>query len=267
LSRVGAKVGTASGGTEEPEVLAIVTERPESRGIPYTRSGAFAGSYCAVPRITREIEIVIEVSEADADQLCSLFENDFYGDRDAARRALARRTSLNVIHTALVRARPRPAEGQRLAEEERGRSRARRAAAVGGGVRLKALARHRMAGAPEAFAEGDHLLATGAARGSGEPLLLRGVVAARPLLATREMDSSKHSGVIALFQRHFVKTGHFDVETSRALARALQKRQKTDYADFATVTAKETQTVRGEVEAFVRECERVFDHLAATDDG
>jgi len=31
--------------------------------------------------------------------------------------------------------------------------------------------------------------------------------AARALLATKSLDSARHSGVIALFQEHFVKTG------------------------------------------------------------
>ncbi|MBU1599651.1 HEPN domain-containing protein [bacterium] len=31
--------------------------------------------------------------------------------------------------------------------------------------------------------------------------------AARALLATKDLDSSKHSGVISLFNQHFVKTG------------------------------------------------------------
>ena len=31
--------------------------------------------------------------------------------------------------------------------------------------------------------------------------------AARALLATKRLDSSKHSGVISLFNQHFVKTG------------------------------------------------------------
>jgi uncharacterized protein (UPF0332 family) len=67
--------------------------------------------------------------------------------------------------------------------------------------------------------------------------------------------------VIALFHRLFVKTGHFDVETARTLARAFEKRQKTDYADFATVTAEEARVVRAEVEAFVRECTRALERL------
>jgi hypothetical protein len=88
--------------TEELEVLSIVTKRLDSRGIPYMLTGSFAGNYYAVPRMTRDIDIVIEVSEADADHLYDLFEDDFYIDSHAVRTALARRTSFNVIHTALV---------------------------------------------------------------------------------------------------------------------------------------------------------------------
>jgi hypothetical protein len=88
--------------TEELEVLAIVTKRLDSRGIPYMLTGSFAGNYYAVPRMARDIDIVIEVSEADADHLYDLFEDDFYIDSHAVRTALARRTSFNVIHTALV---------------------------------------------------------------------------------------------------------------------------------------------------------------------
>jgi hypothetical protein len=88
--------------TEELEVLEIVTGRLDSRGIPYMLTGSIAGNYYAVPRMTRDIDIVIEVSEADADRVCGLFEDDFYVDRDAVRAAIARRTAFNVIHTALV---------------------------------------------------------------------------------------------------------------------------------------------------------------------
>jgi len=42
---------------------------------------------------------------------------------------------------------------------------------------------------------------------------------ARTLLALKEMDSSKHSGVIALFNQHIIKTGHFPREISKFLPR------------------------------------------------
>ena len=41
--------------------------------------------------------------------------------------------------------------------------------------------------------------------------------AARALLATKTLDSSRHSGVIALFQEHFVRTGLISTDVARAL--------------------------------------------------
>lgn len=67
--------------------------------------------------------------------------------------------------------------------------------------------------------------------------------AARALLALRELDSSRHSGVISLFQTQFVKPGLIATEKAKALPRAFEKRQKSDYGDFSTVTATEAQSI------------------------
>jgi len=112
---------------------------------------------------------------------------------------------------------------------------------------IRVLALHRLARAREAFAEGEQLLMTGALTGATNRLYYAAFHAARALLATREVDSSKHSGVILLFQRHFVRTGLFAASVAQALPRAFEKRQKTDYADFATVESDEAGRVRTEV--------------------
>jgi len=44
--------------------------------------------------------------------------------------------------------------------------------------------------------------------------------AARALLATKKLDSAKHSGVISLFNQHFVKNGLICKEASKWLERA-----------------------------------------------
>lgn len=129
---------------------------------------------------------------------------------------------------------------------------------------LKALALHRLERAREAFAEGDQLLTAGSARGAVNRLYYAAFYAARALLATREVDSSKHSGVIALFQRRFVKTSLVDADTARILARTFAKRQMTDYADFTGIDVEEAREIRAKVATFVEECARVLDHLAAT---
>lgn len=126
-----------------------------------------------------------------------------------------------------------------------------------------ALARHRLSRAREAFAEGEHLLAKGGFMGAVNRFYYGAFYAARALLAVRQVDSSRHSGVISLFQKHFVKTGLVDVDRAKALPRSFEKRQKSDYGDFSTVTREETEAIREEIRAFVEECARVLGQLIA----
>jgi hypothetical protein len=88
--------------TEELEVLGIVTERLETAGIRYMLTGSMAANYYSVPRMTRDIDLVVELSAGDAGRVCALFEDDFYVDPNAVREAIARRGTFNLIHTALV---------------------------------------------------------------------------------------------------------------------------------------------------------------------
>ena len=90
---------------------------------------------------------------------------------------------------------------------------------------VEALARHRLSRAREAFAEGDHLLVKGALMGAVNRFYYAAFYAARALLATREVDSSRHTGVISLFQKHFVKTGLVLPDKAQALPRSFEKRQ------------------------------------------
>ena len=52
---------------------------------------------------------------------------------------------------------------------------------------------------------------------------------ANALLATRHMERSKHSGVIAAFREHFVKTGLIEPEYSDWYGALLDTRQRGDY--------------------------------------
>ncbi len=125
------------------------------------------------------------------------------------------------------------------------------------------LARHRLERASEALRDGRLLLAQGSLTSAVNRFYYAAFYAARALLATREVDSSRHSGVITLFQRHFVKPGVVDVQTAKAFPRAFEKRQTSDYADFAILTAQEVERIGEETTAFVEECGRVFERLAS----
>ena len=120
------------------------------------------------------------------------------------------------------------------------------------------LARHRIARAHAALREGDILIEQQHFGGALNRVYYAAFHAARALLATRKLDSSRHSGVIALFQEHFVRAGLVPTETARALPRAFEKRQTSDYGDFAEPSKEEVLSVREQVGAFVQSCERAI---------
>lgn len=126
---------------------------------------------------------------------------------------------------------------------------------------VAALARHRLERAREALREGEALLDAGAPRGAVSRFYYAALHAGRALLATRAVDSARHSGVIALFQAHFVKTGLLNSEIGRAFPRAFEKRLNTDYADFSDITSEEAAQVRTGVHQFVEACAELLERL------
>src|SRR5690242_18304044 len=88
--------------TDEILVLKLIAERLDSAGIPYMVSGSVAMSFYANPRMTRDVDIVVELRPADVPRLKALFDADFALDEDEAKDAIARRSLFNVIHQELV---------------------------------------------------------------------------------------------------------------------------------------------------------------------
>lgn len=60
--------------------------------------------------------------------------------------------------------------------------------------------------------------------------------AVRAVLAKDNVDFSKHSGVIAYFQKEYVKTGKIAIKYSKYLQSAFQIRNNCDYDDFFIVS-------------------------------
>ena len=120
------------------------------------------------------------------------------------------------------------------------------------------LARHRIVRAHTALQEAGLLIEQLHFGGALNRLYYAAFYAARALLATKTLDSSRHSGVIALFQEHFVKTGLISADVARALPRAFEKRQTSDYGDFSEPTSAEVLSLRDQIRAFVASCERLL---------
>ena len=81
---------------------------------------------------------------------------------------------------------------------------------------------------------------------------------ARALLALKEVDSSKHSGVISLFTQYIVKTGLFPTEFSKLLREAKGIREDADYGDFVKITKEDARKQIENSRKFVNEAEKVM---------
>src|SRR5437773_11213037 len=88
--------------SEEIEVLKVVTGRLEHADIGYMVTGSMALNYYALPRMTRDIDLVVELSLPDAERIVDLFREDFYVDAEAVRRAIEQRQAFNVIEMTRV---------------------------------------------------------------------------------------------------------------------------------------------------------------------
>lgn len=87
---------------EELEVLKIVTQRLNDADVSYMISGSMAANYYAIPRMTRDIDIVIELKELNVNKFVDLFRDDFYIDKDTVRREVRRRGIFNIIHNEYI---------------------------------------------------------------------------------------------------------------------------------------------------------------------
>lgn len=75
--------------------------------------------------------------------------------------------------------------------------------------------------------------------------------AARALLAVEQLESRKHSGVIALFNRYFVKTGKVDKQLGIVLKDARRSREMADYSDVAEFAREDAEGQLQDAEMFV----------------
>ena len=77
--------------------------------------------------------------------------------------------------------------------------------------------------------------------------------AARAVLATKQLDSAKHSGIISLFNREFVKTGVINKKASKTLSLMFTLRSEADYDDFKTFTLEEVGNAKSAVRLLINE--------------
>lgn len=81
------------------------------------------------------------------------------------------------------------------------------------------------------------------------------------LLAAKNLGSSKHSGVLSLFSRHFVKTGQISIESGRHLREAFELRQNCDYREFVEITKDQAEEVIQNTHAFIAEAQKTLETM------
>jgi hypothetical protein len=84
--------------SDELEILELVTGRLDAAGFAYMVSGSVAMSFYAQPRMTRDVDIVVELHPQDAARLSALFVADFYCDVEDVRQAIAHQGLFNLVH-------------------------------------------------------------------------------------------------------------------------------------------------------------------------
>ena len=123
------------------------------------------------------------------------------------------------------------------------------------------LSRFRLREARETLEEA-HLLAQASRwRGALNRVYYAMFYAAQALLATKQLASSRHSGVIALFHREFVRSELFEKTHARYLDIAFNLRNKSDYQDFLSPDAEQVQELLTAAESFLVEAERLVQQL------
>jgi hypothetical protein len=84
--------------TTELDVLGLVSDRLSASSVPFMLTGSFALAYYATPRMTRDLDIVVALSERDVETLVAAFASDFYIDADAVRTAILSERMFNLMH-------------------------------------------------------------------------------------------------------------------------------------------------------------------------
>jgi len=87
---------------EQLEFVKEIAGRLDSAGIAYMLTGSMALALYTRPRMTRDIDLVIECRSPDSDIIVRLFEVDCYVDAEEVRDAIASRTMFNIIHNEWI---------------------------------------------------------------------------------------------------------------------------------------------------------------------
>jgi hypothetical protein len=82
----------------QEEALKPVIELLNTLKIPYMLVGAIAVNYYSVPRLTHDVDLVVQIHPKYIDDLCDSLENKYYVDAEMIKEAIVSSGQFNFIH-------------------------------------------------------------------------------------------------------------------------------------------------------------------------
>lgn len=86
----------------EIDVLKDVAAKLAQAGLAYMLTGSMAMNYYAQPRMTRDIDIVIELKRSDVHKIVKLFSTEYYVSPEAVEYAVDHEFIFNIIHSESI---------------------------------------------------------------------------------------------------------------------------------------------------------------------
>ena len=84
---------------EQTDLLKLIATTLDALHVPYMVVGSYASGAYGDPRFTQDIDIVVDLTAAQLDELISrLPSDDFYVSREAALEAIRDAGQFNIIH-------------------------------------------------------------------------------------------------------------------------------------------------------------------------
>ena len=129
---------------------------------------------------------------------------------------------------------------------------------------LKKLSKLRIEKSEKTIKDANILLKSGSYFGSINRSYYAVFYATRALLALKELDSPKHSGIISLFNLHFVKEGIVSKDIGKILNELFEIRSESDYEDERIFSKEEAENVLILSNTFLTGIKQVLEKLSGS---
>jgi uncharacterized protein (UPF0332 family) len=126
---------------------------------------------------------------------------------------------------------------------------------------IEQLIQYRPNQSEESLLEAETLMQSSLWRGAINRAYYAMFYAVLALAVYKQEVTSKHTGVIAFFDKDFVKTGIFTKDLSRSLHLAFERRQNNDYGEVFTVSEDEANQSLKDARFFVKALEEYVTSL------